>query len=156
MAEQNEDQAQNNPDLANSLFPPPPAYYKHFTKANLDRYAALGGGSSTSTSKRDGETDGAGGTDDAMDGSGATRIDLSEGEQQELESLRSALQPPRADWVQEEGKWLTFGQQYTVRRSVSSHLPPLFLFSFLFPGFDQAGEGSTDDRLRRTSLEQRK
>lgn len=67
-------------EITNTLFPPPPGYYKAFTPEAIERAAAA-------------SADGGAGEDDP-----------------EVE----ALQPPRADWVLEDGRWMLFGQMYTV------------------------------------------
>lgn len=72
--------------ITNTLFPPPPGYYKAFTKENVERYADLTAGS--------------------MEG------DASDSE--ELAKLRDELSPPRVDWVREDARWMLFGQMYTV------------------------------------------
>lgn len=109
----NEGQAPaGNPDLANTLFPPPPAYWKAFTDANVARYTELGGPSGTSKgkagpSKRNGTLDTA---EDAAE----AREDLNEDNRRDLAELQESLEKPRSDWVVEEGKWLCFGQPYSV------------------------------------------
>jgi mediator of RNA polymerase II transcription subunit 7 len=65
--------------ITNTLFPPPPEFYKQFTDENVARYEAL----------KDKEAG--------------------------LERLRGSLQPPRADWIEEEGRWVTFGEMHAVR-----------------------------------------
>jgi len=93
-------------ELANNIFPPPPAYYKAFSSANLSRYSALAGPSGTSKSR------GAGDAEDAsQDTAGRT-----EQEEQEYAGLRAALDPPRSDWVEEEGRWKAFGDVLSVSR----------------------------------------
>jgi mediator of RNA polymerase II transcription subunit 7 len=89
--------------ITNTLFPPPPEYFEQFTDENLARFEHLSSaeaGPSRSTT-----------SDNA--GTGA-RAELSDAEKEELERLRSTLGPPRADWIKEEGRWVTFGEMYTV------------------------------------------
>lgn len=76
--------------ITNTLFPPPPGYYKAFTSEAVARHAALRGEEPEEA---------------AAPG--------------ELDDLTGALEPPRADWVLEEGQWMLFGQKYTVSRRVS-------------------------------------
>jgi mediator of RNA polymerase II transcription subunit 7 len=71
--------------ITNTLFPPPPGYYKAYTPAAVERYAALRGEEPA---------------EPAAPG--------------ELDELTAALDVPRADWVLEEGQWMLFGQKYTV------------------------------------------
>lgn len=63
--------------ITNTLFPPPPGYYKAFTPEAVAQAAAA------------------------------------EEEGQENDEL-AALRPPRTDWVLEDGRWMLFGQMYTV------------------------------------------
>lgn len=67
--------------ITNTLFPPPPEYYKAFTPEAVERLAELR----------------------AKDEGG-----------EERERLEKEQDPPRADWVLEDGRWMAFGQQYTV------------------------------------------
>lgn len=110
--------------ITNTLFPPPPGYYKAFTPDAVARYAALRGdnnGAGPSSS-----TDAAGASDSA-----AGPSEPAVAEPGEMEELAAAMEPPRADWVLEEGRWMLFGQMYTVRIGVSSapSWPPLGLSS---------------------------
>jgi mediator of RNA polymerase II transcription subunit 7 len=87
--------------ITNTLFPPPPEYYKQYTDENVARYETLNpaeAGPSRSQSVQP----------------TSPRAELSPGEKEELERLRGMLAPPRADWVREEGRWVTFGEMYTV------------------------------------------
>lgn len=109
MADTSEEQAQGQParpELTNTLFPPPPAYYKAFTPANLARHAELAGSSRTID------------RGDRFDGPAAEAQELSDEQGKELKRLSSLLEPPQADWVMEEGRWKCFGEVYTV-----SHVP---------------------------------
>lgn len=67
--------------ITNTLFPPPPEYYKAFTPEAVERLAEL------RTKDEGGE---------------------------ERERLEKELDPPRTDWVLVDGRWMAFGQQYTV------------------------------------------
>ena len=83
-------------ELANTLFPPPPPFYKEFTSAHLARYAELRGESSGTSKGK------------------AGALELDEEDQAELKELEKKLEKPRADWIVEEGRWMCFGQQYDV------------------------------------------
>lgn len=67
--------------ITNTLFPPPPEYYKAFTPEAVERLAEL-------RSKDEGG--------------------------EERERLQKEQDPPRTDWILEDGRWMAFGQQYTV------------------------------------------
>lgn len=67
--------------ITNTLFPPPPEYYKAFTPEAVERLAEL-------RSKDEGG--------------------------EERERLEKEQDPPRTDWILEDGRWMAFGQQYTV------------------------------------------
>ena len=106
MAETPQDQAQPQnaqPELTNTLFPPPPAHYKAFTSANIARHAALAGPSGTSKNRGD-----------ASDSAPEAQTGPGEEEAKEFKLLSAGLQPPRVDWVLEEGRWKCFGETYTV------------------------------------------
>ena len=109
-------------ELANTLFPPPPAYYKAFTNNNVARHAELTGinpaGSSGTSKSRAGPEAVIGVIPDAELPT-IRREGLIEAEQSELKELEEQLKPPRADLVVEDGKWSCFGQQYDVRFRLS-------------------------------------
>ena len=111
MADTPQDQAQGpsaQPELTNTLFPPPPAYYKAFTAANLARQTASAGPSGTSKQRGDGVSAAqADGTDVGGEIMGEAEID-------ELRKLSAVLDPPNVDWVVQEGRWKCFGETYTV------------------------------------------
>lgn len=87
--------------ITNTLFPPPPEFYKQFTDENVARYEALiENEAGPSRSPRTGSPG---------------RVELGADERHELEGLGGSLQPPRADWIEEEGRWVTFGEMHTVR-----------------------------------------
>ena len=92
--------------ITNTLFPPPPEFYKQFTDKNVARYQAL-------------QENEAGPSRSPRAGS-PSRVELEPQEREELERLRSSLQPPRADWIEEEGRWVTFGEMHTVRIAIRS------------------------------------
>lgn len=92
-------------ELANNIFPPPPAYYKAFTSANLARHSALAGPSGTSKSRGAGDAE-----------SAETVVARTEEEASEYARLTAALEPPRSDWVEEEGRWKAFGDVLSVSR----------------------------------------
>jgi len=92
-------------ELANNIFPPPPAYYKAFTSANLARHSALAGPSGTSKSRGAGDAE-----------SAETVVARTEEEESQCARLTAALDPPRSDWVEEEGRWKAFGDVLSVSR----------------------------------------
>ena len=108
---------QPNFDLATSIFPPPPAYYKAFTDVNVARYAELraqaGEASGTSKNRAAGPSSHERPSDE-VDGDEQMTQDLSESEKEELRELQGLLEKPRADWVREGGAWMSFGQRYDV------------------------------------------
>ena len=90
--------------ISNTLFPPPPAYFRAFTTENINRYSQLGGPSGTSKNRAH-----ASGHEDPDD-----KAVLNDEETAELEKLKGLLEPPRADWVKEEGQWKVFGEVHSV------------------------------------------
>jgi mediator of RNA polymerase II transcription subunit 7 len=86
--------------IANTLFPPPPEFYKQFTDANIARYEELSGTQA--------------GPSKSLRATSPGRVELGAEEREELEKLRASLQPPRSDWFEEEGRWVTFGELSTV------------------------------------------
>ena len=93
----------SNAQLANTLFPPPPEYYKQFTDENLERHESLS--SATAGPSRSGKSPSAQTNE---------RQPLTEEETAELERLDGTLSRPRADWIREDGRWVTFGEMLTV------------------------------------------
>lgn len=90
--------------IANTLFPPPPVYYKSFTKENIERFKEL---------KQLAGQDGL--PTDITRAEGSTGNFVSSGlYTEELDRLRSELEKPRADWVEEEGRWMCFGELLSV------------------------------------------
>jgi mediator of RNA polymerase II transcription subunit 7 len=87
--------------ITNTLFPPPPEFYKQFTDENVAQFEAL-------------KENEAGPSRSPRAGSPG-RVELGAEERVELERLQRSLQPPRADWTEEEGRWVTFGEMHTVR-----------------------------------------
>ena len=96
---------EGNVPITNTLFPPPPSYFKAFTETNLARFAELRDTTSGPSRLRDSAPD-----DEAMSSQsrsdGADRV--------ELERLRGELEKPNVDWVNEDGRWMCFGQMYSV------------------------------------------
>jgi len=90
--------AESNVPITNTLFPPPPAYYKRYAS-----YTAEASG----TNK----------------GKGIDTADISSGdrvanvEEDSHENTSEGIEPPRADWIREEGRWMCFGQMFTVSAS---------------------------------------
>ena len=105
---------EENVPFTNNLFPPPPLYYKSFTSANIARQ------------------------DQLQIAKGRERIHdngdqhLLEPEEQEYREdveiehfrLKADLGKPRADWVNDDGRWMCFGQMFTVS-SIFLILPPM-------------------------------
>ena len=93
---------EGNLPITNTLFPPPPSYYQAFTDINLARYAEL-------RSKKGKER-----ADGANDNSELSDKPLSAEDGIELIRLEDELEKPNGDWVNEDGRWMCFGQLYTV------------------------------------------
>ncbi|WVR06085.1 hypothetical protein IAU60_003113 [Kwoniella sp. DSM 27419] len=104
--------------ITNTLFPPPPPYYQAFTEDNLDQYEVLAGTPLFRKDKGKGRAQ----SQDIPSG-------VADGEDRELVELRAKLEPPRADWVDDDGRWMCFGQMYTTEPSIptaeSIGLPPM-------------------------------
>ncbi|CAD6569715.1 MAG: Mediator of RNA polymerase II transcription subunit 7 [Tremellales sp. Tagirdzhanova-0007] len=107
-------QSQAPPDdgnlpITNTLFPPPPSYYKSFTTANLNRHAELTSAKGKERASLD------------------SKLDADE--ESELAELKAKLVKPRADWMNEDGRWMCFGQMYSTVPSIptasSLNIPPL-------------------------------
>ncbi|WVQ97660.1 hypothetical protein IAU59_004774 [Kwoniella sp. CBS 9459] len=118
--------------ITNTLFPPPPPYFQAYTQANLDRYEQITGQPLIPDSNKG---KGRAAPDDIEDGSRVS-IASQEGGQagpgvdsDEGQALREKLEKPRADWVEEDGRWMCFGQMYTTEPVIptaeSIGLPPL-------------------------------
>ena len=86
--------------ITNTLFPPPPEFFKQFTDENLARYEEL--------------TSNEAGPSKSPRAATGPRTELDAEEREELERLRASLAPPRSDWIEEEGRWVTFGEMSTV------------------------------------------
>ncbi|WWC99926.1 hypothetical protein V866_006835 [Kwoniella sp. B9012] len=102
--------------ITNTLFPPPPAYWQSFTETNIQRYESL-----TGTSFFDNQRD---------EVKGDIESDQGEDERKELEELKIRLDRPRNDWVEEDGRWMSFGTLFNIKPTIPSikdiGLPPLF------------------------------
>lgn len=140
MAEEGQAPPHDPQDLVNTLFPPPPPFYQHFTTDNLTRYASLAGPSGTSKNR-------------ALplvthDQSEHVR---SQEEEEEYQTLRDRLEPPRADWVVEDGRWKCFGEVYTVGLMIANRLRLTLRPSCLFPlrRISDSHHGSTRMSRRR-------
>jgi mediator of RNA polymerase II transcription subunit 7 len=113
MNAQAQPQEEANVPITNTLFPPPPDFYKAYTDDNLRRSLQLRGGPSFTSKARAGAAT-ASEVDVDVDGLAASDAELNDEQRQELTGLRALLDKPRADWVREEGKWMSFGEIYTV------------------------------------------
>ncbi|WVQ61949.1 uncharacterized protein L199_000082 [Kwoniella botswanensis] len=102
--------------ITNTLFPPPPAYWQSFTETNIQRYESLTGTSFFDIQGDEVKAD--------MDS------DLGEEETKELEELKLRLNRPRNDWVEEDGRWMSFGTLFNIKPTIPTikdiGLPPLF------------------------------
>ncbi|WVQ82483.1 hypothetical protein IAT38_004612 [Cryptococcus sp. DSM 104549] len=105
--------------ITNTLFPPPPPFFQAYTDDAVARYERLTGATPGASVGRDkgkgkgkevGKEDGSA-AEMEVDGGGA------DGEEGEKE-LREKLDPPRADWVNEDGRWMCFGTMYTTEPSI--------------------------------------
>jgi mediator of RNA polymerase II transcription subunit 7 len=106
--------------ITNTLFPPPPEFYKQFTDDNVARYGEL-------TSNNAGPS-----RSPRLTSGGITaRAELSAEERQELEHLTASLGPPRSDWIEEEGRWVTFGEMSTVSQGYMDFTFELYLLAHL-------------------------
>ncbi|KAK8866146.1 hypothetical protein IAR55_001297 [Kwoniella newhampshirensis] len=100
--------------ITNTLFPPPPPYFQSYTAPNLERYEQLTGRPLIPSPSRDKGKSRS--TDDGDDEK--IEVDLSEEERRELEELEGKLGRPRADWVEEDGRWMCFGGMYTTEPTI--------------------------------------
>jgi mediator of RNA polymerase II transcription subunit 7 len=105
------DAAEAIPAITNTLFPPPPAYFQAFTNENLNRYEQFGGPSRRRASANEGRQ--------AEQGEEAGDQNQDD---EELRRLRELLEPPRADWVREEGAWKCFGETRHVSTNIHATL----------------------------------
>lgn len=100
--------------ITNTLFPPPPPYFQAFTDEAIERYEALTGKSLFVNDPKGKSKEKEKNSDD-KDMSVDSRIeDLTEEEQNEKLELEGKLGKPRADWINEDGRWMCFGTMYTV------------------------------------------
>ncbi|OWZ27161.1 hypothetical protein C343_06331 [Cryptococcus neoformans C23] len=100
--------------ITNTLFPPPPPYFQAFTDEAVERYEALTGKSLFANDPKGKSKEKEKNSDD-KDMSVDSRIeDLTEEEQNEKLELEGKLGKPRADWINEDGRWMCFGTMYTV------------------------------------------
>lgn len=136
-----------NLELANTLFPPPPDFYRAFTEANLSSYAQLLGEPSSTNKGKAGPKSVASLESIQGDTEDVSRIAVTPDDAAELEELRSQLTRPRADWVQEEGQWLCFGQRYSASCSLETYPPCLIVTDIV--GYPHcAGDWSTAPHRR--------
>ncbi len=115
--------AQQRPDesnlqIANTLFPPPPAYYKAFTETNLSRYGELRSAKGKERAHPQPELG-----DSMIEARGS-----SDDEIKELEKLGGEMEKPRVDWIREDGRWMCFGQMHTV--GVTSSVEVRLVYEF--------------------------
>jgi mediator of RNA polymerase II transcription subunit 7 len=108
--------------ITKTLFPPPPDFYKAYADDNLRRSLELRGGPSNTSKARAGAAAASGNVD--VDGLAAPDFDLNDEQRLELTELRALLDKPRADWVSEEGRWMSFGEIYTVGSSILMFAKP--------------------------------
>ncbi|OXB34070.1 hypothetical protein J007_06234 [Cryptococcus neoformans] len=100
--------------ITNTLFPPPPPYFQAFTDEAIERYEALTR-KSLFVNDPEGKSKEKEKKSDDKDMSVDSRIeDLTEEEQNEKLELEGKLGKPRADWINEDGRWMCFGTMYTV------------------------------------------
>ncbi|WWC86476.1 uncharacterized protein L201_001353 [Kwoniella dendrophila CBS 6074] len=106
--------------ITNTLFPPPPAYWQSFTETNINRYETLTGINSFFREDKD----------KIDDKDKENKIDLNEDEKNELEELNLRLEKPNVDWVNDDGRWMCFGNMFTTEPNIptveSIGLPPMF------------------------------
>ncbi|WWC58830.1 uncharacterized protein I303_101374 [Kwoniella dejecticola CBS 10117] len=107
--------------ITNTLFPPPPAYWQSFTDENIRRYEALAGRPPFQGSQSQSQSEHQGHED--------IRVDINEDESTELAELKSRLDKPNAQWIEEDGRWMCFGNLLTTQPSIptieSIGLPPM-------------------------------
>ncbi|EIW72380.1 hypothetical protein TREMEDRAFT_25849 [Tremella mesenterica DSM 1558] len=96
--------------IANTLYPPPPVYFADFTDSNLARLSELGGEASGTNKGRGLDPKAESGDDSPMVHTG----ELNAAEQTELAELTLKLTSPNVKWIEEDGRWMCFGQMYTV------------------------------------------
>ncbi|UOH85221.1 hypothetical protein LQV05_002040 [Cryptococcus neoformans] len=100
--------------ITNTLFPPPPPYFQAFTDEAIERYEALTR-KSLFVNDPEGKSKEKEKKSDDKDMSVDSRIeDLTEEEQNEKLELEGKLGKPRADWINEDGRWMCFGTMYTT------------------------------------------
>ncbi|WVQ77109.1 hypothetical protein IAR50_006792 [Cryptococcus sp. DSM 104548] len=106
--------------ITNTLFPPPPPYFQAFTEDALDRYRALTGDSSFLAPPAS-ASNGGQSSERVRDGDEGMQVDsanvernLEENEETEKQELEEKLRKPRADWINEDGRWMCFGSMYTT------------------------------------------
>lgn len=123
---------QPSAQITNTLFPPPPEYFKLFTDENAERYDKL----TTRAGSR---------SPHPNDSEGGRELTTEEGH--ELDRLRGSLGRPRPDWIREEGRWVTFGEMSTVSL-------PYFtcIHDTNMTNYDIAMTSCTDPRHEHTSL----
>ncbi|OCF42125.1 hypothetical protein I317_04096 [Kwoniella heveanensis CBS 569] len=115
--------------ITNTLFPPPPPYFQAYTQANLDRYEELTGRPLLSSGKGKEKATVDNAQFDNHDDTVHRDTEAGSSESEEGKALREKLEKPRADWIEEDGRWMCFGQMYTTEPIIptadSIGLPPL-------------------------------
>ncbi len=116
--------------LTNTLFPPPPRYYKAYADYNGESSGTNKGklveevddlGIGAKRRSEEGDIDEKGTTSAVESGETAGQDHEGHRLSQEstvalTESERVSTRKPRVDWVEEDGRWMSFGQMYTVSR----------------------------------------
>ncbi|WRT64378.1 uncharacterized protein IL334_001310 [Kwoniella shivajii] len=104
--------------ITNTLFPPPPVYWQSYTSSNIGRYESLTGTSIIGKEKGKGKVE------------NGIELDLNDEEKIEVETLKGKLEKPIAGWVEEDGRWMCFGNMYTTKPEIptveSIGIPKMF------------------------------
>jgi len=110
---------EGNLPITNTLFPPPPSYYKAFTEANVARHVELRTARGKERALPEFDSDVPIGSE----------RQLNDEEEKELARLEGDLEKPRVACIDEDGRWMCYGQMYTTEPSIptaaSLNIPPL-------------------------------
>ncbi|WVN89146.1 uncharacterized protein L203_104362 [Cryptococcus depauperatus CBS 7841] len=118
----NNSQPDDKLPITNTVFPPPPSYYKQFTHENVQRYETLTGKpfnpreKGKCRAKMDEKVDVE--RIEVDDHGDRREVELTTEEREELKDLEERFKKPRADWVQEEGRWMCFNNVYTTEPTI--------------------------------------